>query len=112
MLKVIDKYFPKKFSTKVLHYSKYYYAVYYCYYRIIPIWYPLYYWFDLGHPDDNACWSIRLWDVKTAEHVASSLKTIEDVSIFYKPENEKEQKWKINEIEYWKINVPYKSKKF
>lgn len=104
--------FNKKFKVRVKHFAECKYTVQYAYYRFIPVWHSLCFWFHQGHPGGTECWSIDLWNVETAERIASSLKTINDVKEYYKPLEEEEAKWRIAEKEYWQKNAPYASKEF
>jgi hypothetical protein len=102
----------KKFKVRVSHFAECKYTVDYAYYRFIPVWHSLCFWFEQGHPGGTECWSTDMWDVKTAERIASEIKTINDVREYYKPLEEKEAKWEQIEKEYWQNNAPYVHKEF
>jgi hypothetical protein len=104
------KIFSKKFKTRTFHFSSGKYTVDYCYYRFIPIWYSLNFWFSQGYPGGTECWSTNLWDCEKAERIASGLKSIDDVKLYYKPFEEEEKRWREEEKKYWIKNVPYKTK--
>ncbi len=104
--------FNKKFKARVAYYSQCKYTVDYAYYRFIPNWRPLCFWFDQGHPGGTECWSKELWDVQQAEEIASELKSINDVIKYYEPLNQQEATWRKREKEYWKKNAPYVKKEF
>ena len=104
--------FDKKFRTRVRFYLDCKYVVEYAYYRFIPIWISLNFWFDQGHPGGTECWSINLFDVEEAESIALSLKKIEDVTEYYKPFKEEEKEWRIAEKKYLQKNAPYTLKNF
>jgi hypothetical protein len=104
------KLFDKKFKVKIEHFSNCKYAIYYCNYRIIPIWSELCFWFEQGHPGGTQCWSIELFDIKEAEDIAKNLKSMDDIDNYYKPHIENAKKWLKEEKEYWQKNMPYTSK--
>lgn len=102
----------KKFKTRIKHFGETKYTVDYCYYRFIPIWHSLAYWYDLGHPGNtyNHGWDISLWNYKSAEEIAKNIKNIKDVEEYHKPHVEKSLKWKDDEKEFWINNKPYRIK--
>lgn len=107
-MKLIDK----KFKVRVRHFRSCRYIVEYSYYRFIPIWKPLLFWFDQGHPGGCECWSKNMWDVKEAEKIASKLKTIDDIAEYYKPWEKQENEWRKNQKKYLEEKAPYTVKKF
>lgn len=107
---VITRLVSKKFKTRVCYYSECKYTVDWCNYRLIPIWHSLCFWFDQGHPGITECWSTDLWDYKTAENIASSIKSKNDLRNYYKKDEEKERIWREEEKMFWKKNAPYRSK--
>lgn len=103
-------FFSKKFKTRVHHFSDCKYTIEWCNYRFIPIWYPLYFWFSQGHPDGTECWTIDLFDIKTAESIALQIKCKDDLKKYYKKDEEEEKKWRQDEKKYWEKNAPYNKK--
>jgi hypothetical protein len=106
------KLFDKKFKVKVSYFGSGYYQVKYAYYRFIPIYYALCFWFEQTLTGGTECWSTKLFKIEKAERVAKSLKGIEDVREWYKPYEEKERTFYKRQAEYYKKNVPYSSKQF
>lgn len=106
------KLFDKKFKVKVTYFGSGKYEVNYAHYRFIPIYYTLCFWFEQTLTGGTECWSGRLMNIKEAERVAKSLKSIEDVREWYKPYEEKERTFYKRKTEYYKKNVPYRSKQF
>ncbi len=107
---LIARFFSKKFKTRVRHFAENKYEVQWCDYRFIPKWHSLYFWFDQGHPGGTECWSGNLWNYRTAEKIASEIKSKSDLRKHYEPMEKKEAKWRLAEKRFWEKNVPYKTK--
>jgi hypothetical protein len=110
ILRIITHFFSKKFKTRVSHYADCRYVVQWCNYRFIPVWHSLCFWFEQGHPGGTECWSTDIWDYKTAERIASSIKSKKDLRSYYKKFEDEKENWEQEEKEYWKKNAPYKNK--
>lgn len=106
------KLFDKKFKVKVKYFGKGKYQVKYASYRLIPIYHVLCFWFEQSLTSDTECWSTKLLGIEKAEELAKSLKTIEDIRAWYKPHEHKERSFYRRQAEYYKKNVPYRSKQF
>lgn len=102
--------FEKKFRVRISLYSRDYYTVEYAHYRFIPFYTPLCFWFEQTLTGGTECWSTRLFKVKEAEEVANNIRSIEDVSEYHKPEHIKRNDFYARKNEYYKNQVPYKSK--
>ena len=102
----------KKFKVRISHFAEGKYTVQYAHYNFFPNWKSLNFWFDQGHPGRTQCWSINLWDVCSAEKVASNLKTIDDIKKYYEPFEREAAAWCLEEKKYWEKNVPYQTKEF
>jgi hypothetical protein len=107
---VIARFFSKKFKTRVSHFADAKYTVQWCNYRFIPVWHSLCFWFEQGHPGGTECWSTDMWDYKTAERIATKIKSKSDLRKYYEPFEKQEAKWRTDEKEYWKKNAPYRTK--
>ncbi|MAQ77201.1 hypothetical protein CL684_01610 [Candidatus Campbellbacteria bacterium] len=102
----------RKFKTRVKHFSGDKYLVQYAYYRFIPIWYSLHFWFEQTLTGNTECWTEDFFNIDEAEKLAKSLKSIEDVKNWYKPDEEKRERFYQRKREYLKKAVPYRSKEF
>lgn len=87
------------------------YEVQYAYYRFIPVYHTLCFWFDQG-VTSKGCWSPSLFKYKEAEALASSLKSIEDVAKYYEPFEAEEKAFKKMQSEHFAKNTPYATKYF
>lgn len=101
----------KKFRVEVHRHSKAKYMVAYAYYRFIPVWRYLHFWFAQGHPGGTECWSRDLFSYKEAEKIASRLKSMEDVNEYYKPFVKEAKEWEEEEKKYCAEHIPYESKR-
>lgn len=102
--------FKKKFKVKVSYWGHGKYTVSYAYYRFIPIWYTLKFWFEQTLTGGTECWSTSLMSVKEAEKLAQKIKNIDDVYKFYEKDELKESDFYKRKSEYYKNAVPYRSK--
>lgn len=102
--------FEKKFRVRVSHFAKDWFTVDYAYYRFIPWYNSIMYWFSYGFDTDLESWSTELFNVEDAEEFATNLKSIEDVNEYYRKEKEKESEFYKKKNEFEKKNIPYKSK--
>lgn len=102
----------KKFKVRVRYFSSGWYCVEYAWYRFIPNWNVISFWFDQGVPGGTECWSTELFQVNKAEEFASTLKSIEDVNNWYSEQNLKRDSFYKKQTEYYKKNVPYQTKEF
>lgn len=106
------KLFDKKFKVKATYFGSGYYQVKYTYYRFIPIYHSLCFWFEQTLTGGTECWSTKLFGIEEAERIAKSLKSIEDVREWYKPYEEEERIFYKRQAEYYKKNVLYSGKQF
>lgn len=102
--------FEKKLKVRISHFGRDYYTVDYTYYRFIPWYNSIMYWFDQGPTGGTEGWSTDLFKLKDAETFASSLKSIEDVNEYYRKEHIKRSEFYKRKNDYYNTNVPYKSK--
>lgn len=105
----------KKFKVRVSLFAEDKYTVSYAEYYIIPMfwnWDYLYYWFDQGHPGVTEALEVNLFSVHDAEKIASEINSIEDAKVYNNKALEDRNKWKQEEIEFHKKNIPYSSKTF
>lgn len=102
----------KKFKIRVRYVYTDCYVVEYANYFFIPIYYPLCFWFEQSLTGTTHCWSRKLMNYKTAEELAISLKSIEDIRIWYKKDEEKEKLFYKRQKQYYIENVPYNTKYF
>lgn len=102
--------FKKKFKVRVSLFSESKYTVDYAYYRFIPNWKSLVFWYGVSFDSNIDGWSTDLFSVKEAEEIANRLKSIDDVERYYKPEDRKREKFLIEKEEYLAKNRPYKTK--
>ena len=108
--KLFNQTFPLKFKVRVVQFVPCKYIVEWCHYRFIPIWHPIRFWFDQGHPGDTECWALDMWDFKTAEYIARGFKSIKDIEKYYEADEKKELEWREKERQYLEENMPYNSK--
>lgn len=104
--------FKKKFKVRVSHFGQGRYSVEYAHYRFIPVWYELCFWFEQTLTGGTECWTTDLFSYQEAEELAKSLKSIDDVKEWYKPDEAKEADFYKRKKEYYKENVPYDTKYF
>ena len=104
--------FNKKFKVGVKHFSKDKCEVQFTHYYFIPVYHSLCFWFEQSLTGGTECWLKRLMDYQTAENLAKSLKSIEDVRELYKKDEAKEQDFYRRKKEYYAKNVPYDKKYF
>lgn len=106
--------FKKKFKVRVvlagyylrlLWFSVTNYEVQFAYYRFIPIYSPLCFFF-------RGSWSPNLFGFEEAESIAKNLKSIDDVAKYHEPYEAKEREYLQKERDYYKKNVPYETKYF
>lgn len=102
------KIFNKKFKVRIRHYTNAKYIVEYARYRFIPIYKPLYFWFGFYTGE----WALNMWKYEQACEIAENLKSYDDIIKYYKSEFEKRDKWKKENEEWWKRNVPVTKKYF
>jgi hypothetical protein len=102
--------FEKKFRVRISHFAEDKYTVDYTYYRFIPIYKSINFWFDCGMRGNLESWSTDLFEIKEAEEFAANLKSIEDVNEYYRKENIKRTEFYKKKNEFQKYNIPYKSK--
>jgi len=103
----------KKFKVRVSYFGNGKYTVDYCHYYLIPIcWNSINFWFQQSLTGGTECWSTDLFTLKEAESLAKTLKSIEDVNRYYKPLKEDRLDFYKRQKEYYKENVPYKTKYF
>jgi len=88
------------------------YEVQYAHYYFIPVYHSLCFWFEQMLTGGTECWSTRLMDFQTAENLAKSLKSIEDVRKWYERDEAKEKDFYKRKKEYYAKNVPYDTKYF
>lgn len=96
----------KKLSVIVVHYSKSYYVVKYCIYRL----FPLFYWHlynDYNHIIGN---TFKMDSYDAMERYAESL-TIEKIREVQKKCNQSYNNYIYSKIEFRKRNIPYSCKK-
>ena len=104
------KIFDKKFKVRVSYFARGRYTVDYTHYRLIPIWRSLFFWFEQTLTGGTQCWSEKLFNVKEAEELATTLKSIEDIRKWYKADEKKEAEFYKRKEAYYKKNVPYRTK--
>lgn len=104
--------FNKKFKVRVNYFGSGKYQVQYANYRLIPTWYTLCFWFEQTLTGGTECWCNRLMDIEEAEKTAKSLKSIEDVREWHKPDEERRKIFYERKAEYYKKAVPYQTKQF
>jgi len=104
--------FNKKFKVKVSHVIRDKYKVQYAHYRFIPTWHSLCFWFELTLTGNRECWSPKLMNIEEAERLAKRINSMEDVTEFYKPDEEREKIFYERKEQYYKKAVPYQSKEF
>ena len=104
--------FKKKFKVRVKHFYGDKYTVQYAYYRLFPNWTELLFWLSPPFTSNLECWSTKMFNVKDAEELAKSLKSIEDIDKYYECDRERCINYKKTKQEYLKENVPYESKEF
>lgn len=102
--------FKKKFKVRIKLFSSYKYVVQYTYYRILPTYTSLSFWFSQTLTGGTECWSTNMWPYEQAEEVAESLTCMEDVQAYYKPYDEKRTAFMKAKKEYYEKHVPYASK--
>jgi hypothetical protein len=102
----------KKFKVRVRHFLRDKYEVQFAYYYFIPKYRSLLFWFEQLVDSGTECWSTALFDYKTAEKVAQSLKSMKDVNRWFEKEDVKRQKFYRRKKEYFDKNVPYNIKYF
>lgn len=106
------KIFNKKFKVKVVHFNEDYYIIKYAYYRFIPIYHTLNYWFELTLTSNLEEWTCMIFKVDKAEEVARKMKSIEDVKEWYEPYKNEEKDFYKRKKDFYNNNVPYKVKHF
>jgi hypothetical protein len=106
------KIFNKKFKVRVNYFAEGRYQVQYAYYRLIPIWHTLCFWFEQTLTGGTECWTDRLMSIDEAEITAKRLKSIDDVREWYKPYEERMKIFYERKAEYYKKAVPYRTKQF
>ncbi len=104
--------FNKKFKVRVRHFAEDKYEVQFAHYYFIPVYHSLCFWFEQTLTGGTECWSTRLMDFQTAENLAKSLKSIEDVRKWYEKDEAKEKDFYRRKKEYYAKNVPYGTKYF
>ncbi len=104
--------FNKKFKVRVTHFAEDKYVVQYSHHYLIPWYNSLCFWFEQSLTGGTECWSTNLYDYKTAENLAKSLKSIEDVSKWYEKDEAREKDFYKRKKEYYSKNVPYDTKYF
>lgn len=104
--------FKKKFKIRVNYFAEDQYTVQYAHYYFIPVYHSLCFWFEQSLTGGTECWSTHLLDYKSAEELAKSLKSIEDVRKWYEKDEERERDFYRRKDEYYKKNVPYHTKNF
>lgn len=109
-IEIINKLFPLKFKVRIVHFSKQYYYIEYCHYKIFKNWYYLGYWFDTGPSSQIYNWSEKLFTYKEAEEIAKNIKNIEDVNNYHAPEIAKKKAFRKARKKWKKENIPYKNK--
>jgi hypothetical protein len=102
----------KKFKVRVRHYLYDKYVVEFAHYYFIPIYSTLCFWFEQSVAAETHCWSTYLTDYETAENLAKSLKSIEDVEQWYKKDKAREMDFYKRRKEYFEKNIPYDTKYF
>ena len=98
--------FNKKFKVRVKYYFQNYYVVQYAYYYVLPIYKNINFWFQQSLTSSTACWSVNLFDCESAEKLAKTFNSIEDVN------KAKMKKFYIDREKDKEINQPYKVKYF
>lgn len=104
--------FKKKFKVRVKYFSGDYYTVEYAHYYFIPVYHRLCFWFEQSLTGGTECWSTRLMGYNTAEELAKSLKSIEDVKKWYEKDEARAKDFYSRKKEYYEKNVPYDTKYF
>jgi hypothetical protein len=102
----------KKFKVRVRYFSSGKYTVQYAHYYFIPNYHSLLFWFEQSLTSGTECWSTRLMDVKSAENLAKTLKSIEDIEKWYEKDELKAKDFRKRKKEYYEKNVPYNTKHF
>lgn len=96
----------KKLSVKVVHYAEGKYVIKYCIYYIFPLFYS--YLYNSYH--SILGYTFSLWSYEDMEKYAKTL----DINKIKEIENQAEQeciKYRNNQREFYKKNVPYHSKR-
>ena len=104
--------FNKKFKVRVKYYFQNYYVVQYAYYYVLPIYKNINFWFQQSLTSSTACWSVNLFDCESAEKLAKTFNSIEDVNKYYESDMAKMKKFYIDREKDKEINQPYKVKYF
>ena len=100
--------FDKKFRKRVCFFGQDYYIVQFAWYRIIPIWHTLNFWFEQSLIGGTECWSTKLYKYNDAINTAKSLHSIEDINNYYVPYKNMEKMFYNAKKEYYAKNVPVK----
>lgn len=101
----------KKFRLRIKHFSSKYYVIQYTNYYLIPNWKNLKYWYGSGHPGGVLeGWVNKLLTFSKAEQYMERFNSIQDIKDHYGVEKVKEKRWRREEEEYWKKNIPYRIK--
>jgi hypothetical protein len=103
----------KKFKVRVRRFiTKDKYEVQFAHYYFIPIYHSLCFWFEQAVTSGTECWSTKLMNWQTAEDLAKTLHSIEDIEKWYEKDEAKEQDFYIRKKEYYTKNAPYDKKYF
>ena len=102
--------FKEKFSVRVKHYYKSSYIVQYAHYRFLKIWNEITFWSTLSLWDTERWHPIIFQNYKDAENFAKTLNSYDDVVRHWMPEEEKEIAFLEKRNEYFKEEIPYKTK--
>ena len=102
--------FTKKFKVRVKSFSGDKYVVQYAYYRVLPVYTSLSFWFSQTLTGGTECWSINMWAYEQAEKVAEGLTCMVDVQAYYKPYEEERTAFMNAKKKYYEKHVPYASK--
>lgn len=99
-----------KFRIKIRHFSEDKYTVQYAYYRFIPIWSCIPYWFESGYVGNLEGIFEKLYNITEAEKVASMINSMEDVNeIIGKVFLERDDFYKRKRA-FLKDHIPYHTK--
>lgn len=103
--------FNKKFKVRVVYFSGGKYLVEYAYYRFLPNFYPIEYWFSpyLKYIYIEG-WVIKLFDCEDAEFFADSLNTIDDVKAYRAKQEMVRKQFYEDRKSFYQNRVPYQKK--
>lgn len=104
--------FRKKFRVRVKYFAEDLYVVQFTNHRFIPQYQSLCFWFEQSLTNNTETWSELLMDNISAENLAKTIKSIDDVKRFYEKDEAKEKDFYKRKKEHYNKNVPYRIKYF